>query len=82
MRKIFHYINTMYPLAYNALWSGLALFASSIGIFALSLHRDILAGESDIIYRYPAMLEDILFPLLLLVPLIVIVDLNERKKNS
>ena len=74
MRKIFHYINTMYPLAYNVLCSGLALFASSMGIFALSLHRDILAGESDIIYRYPAML--------LLLPLIVIVDLNERKKNS
>lgn len=81
MKKLAHYINTMYPLSYHALATGLAIFAVSICIFALSLHGEILAGESDVIYRYPKMLEEILFPLFILIPLTLVVDFNERKKS-
>ena len=81
MRKAFHYINTMYPAAYRTLVLGLTLFAISIIAYALKLHSDILAGDGDIIYRYPKMLASILHPMAVLVPITIAVDINERKKQ-
>lgn len=82
MRKFKKYINTFYRPAFLTLSIGLGIFALSLCILATDLHSEILAGESDIIYRYPKMLEEILFPLYILLPVTFIVDLNERKKRS
>ena len=82
MKKAHHYINTMYPAAYRTLVLGLTLFAISIIAYALKLHSDLLAGDSDIIYRYPKILADILHPMAVLVPITILVDINERKKKS
>ena len=65
MKAVKHYIGTMYRPSYIVLCIGSALFAISLLILSLSMHREILAGESDIIYRYPKMLEEVLFPLII-----------------
>ena len=82
MKKFGAYINTFYRPAFIALCVGLAIFALSLCALATSLHKEILAGESDVIYRYPKMLEEILFPVYILLPVTFVIDLNERKKRS
>lgn len=82
MRKFGFYINTMYRPAYFMLCIGLSVFSFMLCILAISLHADILAGESDIIYRYPKMIKEILFPIYILLPTIFAVDIRERNKNK
>ena len=82
MKAVKHYIGTMYRPSYIVLCIGSALFAISLLILSLSMHQEILAGESDIIYRYPKMLEEVLFPLIIFLPITLGIDLNERKKKS
>ncbi len=80
MKNLILYINTMYPAAFRVLSLGLAIFSLSLILLATSLRGEILAGESDIVYRYPDMIEKILFPLFILIPITILTDLNERKK--
>lgn len=82
MKKINRYIKTMYRPSYLVLCLGLALFSLTLLIFALNLHSDISLGESDVIFRYPRMLEQILFPLYIFIPIVFVIDLNERKKKD
>ena len=82
MKRFKLYINTFYRPAFIALCIGLAIFSLSLCIFATNLRADIIAGESDFIYKYPVILEKILFPIYILIPVTLIVDLNERKKRS
>jgi hypothetical protein len=51
-------------------------------ILAFNLRVDIIAGESDVIYIYPKMIEKILFPLYILLPSTLAVDIKERSKNK
>ena len=81
MKNLAIYINTMYPAAFRVLSIGLAIFSLSLILLATSLRGELLAGESDIIYRYPDMIEKILFPIYILIPITTIIDLNERKKG-
>lgn len=82
MRKIKNYIETMYRPSFLMLGAGLAVFSASLIYLSLLLRADLAAGESDIIYRYPKMLEDICMPLYILLPTTILTDLNERKKNT
>lgn len=78
MRK---YIKTMYRPSYIALCIGLFVFSISLVALAVSLRCEMLADESDLIYRYPKMIEKILFPLYIHIPVVLLIDLNERKKS-
>lgn len=82
MRKLKLYINSMYTPAYLALCIGLAIFSLSLCLLAINLRIDILAGESDMIYRYPRMIEEILFPLYILLPTTFAIDIKERSKTK
>ena len=82
MRKIRNYINSIYRPAFIMLCIGLSIFSATICILAVSLRADMLSGSSDVIYRYPKMIEKILFPLYILLPITFVVDLNERKNKS
>ena len=82
MKNINTYIGTMYPPAFRTLCMGLSIFALTLCIFAVSLRGEILAGESDFIFRYPKMLEEIMMPICVLIPIVIVVDLNERRKNK
>lgn len=82
MKNIKRYINTMYFPAFVALSIGLALFSIMLCALAINLRADILSGKSDMIYRYPQMIEKIVFPLYILLPVTFVVDMNERKKKS
>lgn len=82
MKNIKKYFNTFYRPAFLTLSIGLALFSLTLCALAINLRADILAGESDVIYRYPKMMEQILFPLYILLPITFVVDFNERKKKA
>ncbi len=76
------YIETMYRPSYIALCIGLFIFSALLIATAVSLRYEMLLGESDLIYRYPKMIEKILFPLYIFVPITMIVDLNERQRKG
>ncbi len=82
MKNFKRYVNTLYKPSFIMLCIGLGIFSLSMIIFASNLHTEILMGESDVIYRYPPMLEKILFPLYILFAVTFIVDLNERKNRG
>ena len=76
------YINTMYHPAFLILCVGLSLFACSLLALAINLRMDMLSNQSVIIHRYLDMLEKIIFPLYILLPVTFVIDLNERNKKS
>ena len=76
------YIQTMYRPAYITLCLGLFVFCVSLVALAISLRQEILSGATDIIYRYPKMIEKILFPLYIFIPVVFLIDLNERQNKS
>lgn len=82
MKNIKNYINTIYQPAFLILCIGLTIFSLSLGIFAFNLRLEMLNEKSDIIYRYPQMLEKILFPIYILIPTAFVVDLNERQNKD
>ncbi len=82
MKKIKRYFNTFYPPAFFTLCVGLAIFSITLCLIAINLRLDILAGESDMIYKYPKMIDKILFPVYILLPITMAADLNERNKKS
>ena len=82
MKKIFNYINTMYKPSFIVLCIGLSIIAVTMIILAVSLQNEILAGESDIIYRYPKMLEEIALRAAVFFPAVILIDLNERRKKK
>lgn len=82
MKKLRKYFDTFYPPAFITLCVGLAIFSLTICVLAVNLRLEILAGKSDLIYRYPKMIEEVIFPLYILIPVILVVDLNERKKGN
>lgn len=82
MKKMKIYLNTFYRPAFLVLCLGLTVFSLTLITLSVNLHQEMLAGESDIIYRYPQMIEKILFPLYILLPTIFTVDMNERKKKA
>lgn len=82
MKNFKRYVNTLYKPSFIMLCIGLGIFSLSMLILASSLRADILMGESDVIYRYPQMLEKILFPLYILLAVTFVVDLNERKSRG
>lgn len=81
MRSLIKYINTMYRPSYRLLSFGLFAFSLMLTALAICLRCEMLAGESDVIYRYPDMLNQILYPLYILIPIALCMDLNERKKG-
>lgn len=82
MKAIKNYFSTMYRPAYLVLCTSLFLFSIALLSLALTLHRELIAGESDLIYRYPKMIEDVIFPMIILLPVALASDINERKKKS
>ena len=82
MKKIRFYINTMYPPAYWMLCIGLAIFSFMLCWLAINLRADILAGKIDTIYTYPKMIEEILFPIYILLPTTFAIDIKERSKKK
>ena len=81
MKKIFNYINTMYKPSFTMLCVGLSIIALTMIILAVSMRNEMLAGASDIIYRYPKMLEEILLRAAVFFPAVLIIDLNERRNK-
>ena len=82
MKKLIIYINTIYRPAFLVLCIGLAIFSITMCILAVNMRIDMISGASNIIYKYPKMIEKVLFPLNILLSVIWIVDLNERKKEG
>ena len=82
MKKIFNYINTMYKPSFAVLCIGLSIIALTMIILAISMRNEMLAGASDIIYRYPKMLEEIALRAAVFFPTVMIIDLNERRKKA
>ena len=76
------YINTMYRPAFLILCVGLSIFACSLLALAINLRMDMLSNQGGILHRYPQMLEKIIFPLYILLPVTFVIDLNERNKKS
>lgn len=81
MKSFKKYINTMYNPAFVMLCVGLTIFSITLCALAINLRADILSGKSDMIYRYPQMIEKVVFPLYILIPIIFVVDMNERSKK-
>lgn len=82
MKKIKQYINTMYPPSFFVLCIGLAIISLTMIGIAISLRAEILSGESDVIYRYPQMIEELLIRTFIFLPTVFIIDLNERKNKG
>ena len=82
MKNLKKYINTIYPPAFILLCLGLSIFVLTLTILAVNMRIDMLTNKTDILFRYPDMLEKIIFPLYILMPIVFIVDLNERNKKS
>ena len=82
MKKVKKYLETMYRPSFLMLAAGLAVFSATLIYLSVLLRADLAAGDSDIIYRYPKMLESICLPLYIFLPVTLFVDLNERKKNT
>ena len=82
MKKFKIYINTMSPYAYLLLSVGLTIFSINLCLLAINLRFDMLSGESDIIYRYPQMIKEIILPLYILLPTTFAIDIKERRKNK
>ena len=76
------YINTMYRPAFLILCVGLSVFACLLLALAINLRIDMLSNQSGILFRYPDMLEKIIFPIYILLPVTFVIDLNERNKKS
>ena len=81
MKKISNYINTMYRPSFIVLCIGLTIVALTMIILAVSMREEMLNGASDIIYRYPKMLEEIAQRSAIFFPAVFIIDLNERRKK-
>lgn len=82
MKKLKNYVNSMYPPAFLVLCAGLTFFSVTLCLLAVSLRSDMLAGESDVIYRYPKLIEKIVFSLYILLPVTFAVDTKERSKRK
>ena len=82
MKKFNAYISTMYKPAFLLLVICLTVLSILLLFIAVSLRQEILAGESDVIYRYPHMLEIILFPTAPTFPIIIAIDIKERKRKN
>lgn len=82
MKRLIKYINSIYRPAFIVLCIGLAIFALSICILAVNMRLDMLSGESDILFKYPKLMNKVMFPLYILLFITLIIDLNERTKKS
>ncbi len=82
MKKIFHYINTMYRPSFIVLTIGLTIISIALTLLAVSLRAEMLAGETDVIYRYPKMIEEVVLRAAIFLPPVFLIDLNERKKKA
>ena len=82
MNKIFHYINTMYRPSFIVLTIELTIISTALTLLAVSLRAEILAGETDVIYRYPKMIEELVLRATIFLPPVFLIDLNERKKKA
>lgn len=82
MKHIYKYIRTMYRPAFITLTLGLSLFSAGLGMFAVTLRQELLAGARGVSIIYSPILEELI---LLLIPLLITVfaiDLIERKKQE
>lgn len=82
MKKITQYINTMYRPSYIVLCIGLAVISLASIAIAIHIRNEMLAGKSDIIYIYPKIIEELFLRVIVFIPTVLLVDLNERKKRS
>ena len=82
MKRLNTYISTMYKPTFLLLVISLTVLSTLLLFIAVSLRQEILAGESDVIYRYPKMLEMILLPTAPTFPIIFAIDIKERKKKN
>lgn len=82
MKKLKRYVNTMYPPSFYVLCIGLAIFVLLLIAIALNLRGEQLLGEINATLKYPKMIEQAIFPLYILIPVTLCIDLNERKKKS
>ncbi len=79
MKKIANYVNTMYRSSFIALCIGLTALSVAAIVLAVTLRCEILAGESDVIYRYPKMIKELLIRSIASFPIALLIDLNERR---
>ena len=82
MKRLNTYIYTMYKPAFILLVITLSVLSILLVCLAVSLRNELLTGESDVIYRYPKMLEMILLPTAPTFPIIFAIDIKERKKKN
>ncbi len=82
MKKFNKYISTMYRPSYIMLRAGLCLFSVGLILLSLDLRDAVALQKADIVGTYGAMLEELIFPMYILLPVTAAVDLNERKKKK
>ena len=61
---------------------GLFVFSSSLCALAVKLCQEAGAGATDLMYRYPPMLEAITYPIIVLIAVALIIDVNEKQRNK
>ena len=79
---IIHHINRMSKTSFNMLSLGLLVFSSSLCALAVNLCNDYRGVASDLIYRYPPLLEEITVPFIFLVGASLILDINEKRRQK
>lgn len=82
MKRIYKYINTMYRPSFVMLTIGLSLFSAGLCAFAVTIRHEQLSGAQGFSLIYEPMLEDLLFPLIVLVAVTLTVDAAEREKRK
>ena len=75
-------LNKMNKLSFRMLSSGLFVFSSSLCALAVNLCNDFKMGEPDIIYRYPPMLQTITYPLIVLIAIALIIDIDKKQRDE
>ena len=79
---IIKHVNKMNALSFQMLRAGLFVFSSSLCALAVNLSQEARAGATDLIYRYPQMLEAITYPLVVLIAVALAIDVNEKQKDK
>ena len=79
---IIRHINKLSKASFKMLSWGLFIFSFSLCSLAVNLCGEYKSGASDLIYRYPQMLEEITLPLIFLVGVSLILDINEKRRQA
>lgn len=82
MKGIYRYINTMYRPSFVTLIFGLSMISAGLCALAVTLRQEQLSGTRGISLIYSSMLEELIFPLILLLAVTLAVDAAEREKRK